>query len=210
MTLRHNQLNFNVTHVHVALWAHPAGFHGRPVFPNWSSAPPPATTLCLFLHLDSRSWLCKRWFWVKHFFMTSTRMKYVCKTLFFLWSWPDDEQCRYMCQSDGENFIVSRGSQFVDGTRCESDSLPPFGTTVACLQGRCQVIKWPRRIFISVFLSFLHSSFVSAQLFGCNGALQSGKVWDVCGVCGGDGSTCSLTSDSYSGGKARGNKPIDN
>ncbi|XP_072244446.1 A disintegrin and metalloproteinase with thrombospondin motifs 13 isoform X2 [Leuresthes tenuis] len=90
----------------------------------------------------------------------------------------DDEQCRYMCQSDGENFIVSRGSQFVDGTRCESDSLPPFGTTAACLQGRC-------------------------QLFGCNGALHSGKVWDVCGVCGGEGSTCSLTSDSYSGGKAR-------
>ena len=52
---------------------------------------------------------------------------------------PGDEQCRYMCQSDGENFIVSRGSQFVDGTRCESDSPPPFGSTAACLRGRCQV-----------------------------------------------------------------------
>ncbi|CAG5921033.1 unnamed protein product [Menidia menidia] len=90
----------------------------------------------------------------------------------------EDEQCRFMCQSDGENFIVSRGSQFVDGTRCESDSLTSFGTIAACLRGRC-------------------------QLFGCDGALHSGKVRDVCGVCGGNGSTCTLKSDSFNGGKAR-------
>uniref|UniRef100_UPI0037E94555 A disintegrin and metalloproteinase with thrombospondin motifs 13 n=1 Tax=Semicossyphus pulcher TaxID=241346 RepID=UPI0037E94555 len=89
-----------------------------------------------------------------------------------------DEQCRYMCQSQGENFIVSRGSQFVDGTRCQSEDPPPFGSTAACLRGKC-------------------------QLFGCDGALHSGKVRDVCGVCGGDGSSCSLTSDSYTGGQAR-------
>ncbi|XP_042343691.1 A disintegrin and metalloproteinase with thrombospondin motifs 13 [Plectropomus leopardus] len=89
-----------------------------------------------------------------------------------------DEQCRYMCQSNGENFIVSRGSQFVDGTRCEPDNLPPFGSTAACLRGKC-------------------------ELFGCDGVLHSGKVRDVCGVCGGDGSSCSLTSDSYTGGQAR-------
>uniref|UniRef100_A0A668UA49 Peptidase M12B domain-containing protein n=1 Tax=Oreochromis aureus TaxID=47969 RepID=A0A668UA49_OREAU len=89
-----------------------------------------------------------------------------------------DEQCRYMCQSDGENFIVSRGSQFVDGTRCETDSPLPFGATAACLRGRC-------------------------QLFGCDGVLHSGKVRDICGVCGGNGSSCRLISDSYSGGQAR-------
>ncbi|KAM6945168.1 A disintegrin and metalloproteinase with thrombospondin motifs 13 isoform 2-T2 [Lycodopsis pacificus] len=89
-----------------------------------------------------------------------------------------DEQCRYVCQSKGENFIVSRGSQFVDGTRCESDSPPHFGSTAACLRGKC-------------------------QLFGCDGMLQSGKVRDVCGVCGGDASSCTLTSDSYTGGQAR-------
>lgn len=44
-----------------------------------------------------------------------------------------------MCQSEGENFIVSRGAQFVDGTRCELDSPPPFGSTAACLGGKCQV-----------------------------------------------------------------------
>lgn len=54
-------------------------------------------------------------------------------------SQPGEEQCRYMCQSDGEDFIVSRGSQFADGTRCESDSPPPFGSTAACLRGTCQV-----------------------------------------------------------------------
>uniref|UniRef100_A0A3B5A7P9 ADAM metallopeptidase with thrombospondin type 1 motif 13 n=1 Tax=Stegastes partitus TaxID=144197 RepID=A0A3B5A7P9_9TELE len=89
-----------------------------------------------------------------------------------------DEQCRYMCQSDGEDFIVSRGSQFVDGTRCESDSPTPFGMTAACLRGKC-------------------------KLFGCDGVLRSGKVRDVCGVCGGDGSSCSLTSDSYVDGQAK-------
>ncbi|XP_061586202.1 A disintegrin and metalloproteinase with thrombospondin motifs 13 [Cololabis saira] len=89
-----------------------------------------------------------------------------------------DAQCRHMCQSEGENFIVSRGSQFVDGTRCESDSQLPFGATAACLQGRCQT-------------------------FGCDGVLYSGKVYDVCGVCGGDASSCSLTSGTYSGGRAK-------
>ncbi|XP_043967332.1 A disintegrin and metalloproteinase with thrombospondin motifs 13 [Gambusia affinis] len=89
-----------------------------------------------------------------------------------------DEQCRYMCQSDGESFIVSRGSYFADGTRCKSDVSAPYGATAACLRGRCQV-------------------------FGCDGVLHSGKAWDVCGVCGGDGSTCILISDSYRGGGAK-------
>ncbi|KAG7275673.1 hypothetical protein CRUP_028834, partial [Coryphaenoides rupestris] len=89
-----------------------------------------------------------------------------------------DEQCRLMCLSEGENFIVSRGSQFTDGTRCESDAPAPFGSTAACLRGRC-------------------------QLFGCDGVLHSGKAHDVCGACAGDGSSCSLTSSSYSGGQAR-------
>ncbi|KAL0979470.1 hypothetical protein UPYG_G00185490 [Umbra pygmaea] len=89
-----------------------------------------------------------------------------------------EEQCRYMCLSKGENFIVSRGSQFVDGTRCEADTPAPFGSTTACLKGRC-------------------------QLFGCDGVLQSGKLEDVCGMCGGDGSSCRLTSQSFSGGQAR-------
>uniref|UniRef100_A0A3B3VEL4 ADAM metallopeptidase with thrombospondin type 1 motif, 13 n=1 Tax=Poecilia latipinna TaxID=48699 RepID=A0A3B3VEL4_9TELE len=79
-----------------------------------------------------------------------------------------DEQCRYMCQSDGESFIVSRGSHFADGTRCKSDVSTPYGATAACLRGRCQV-------------------------FGCDGVLHSEKAWDVCGVCGGDESTSNFS-----------------
>lgn len=52
---------------------------------------------------------------------------------------PGEEQCRHLCQSDGENFLVSRGAQFVDGTRCEWAGPPPFGSTAACLRGTCQV-----------------------------------------------------------------------
>ncbi len=52
--------------------------------------------------------------------------------------------------------------------------------------------------------TFFNLLFVSDQLFGCDGVLRSGKLSDVCGVCGGDGSSCSLTSDSYTGGQARG------
>jgi len=42
------------------------------------------------------------------------------------------------------------------------------------------------------------------KLFGCDGVMHSGKVEDVCGVCGGNGSTCQLISNSYSGGEAGG------
>uniref|UniRef100_A0AAY4EV48 Uncharacterized protein n=1 Tax=Denticeps clupeoides TaxID=299321 RepID=A0AAY4EV48_9TELE len=91
-----------------------------------------------------------------------------------------DMQCKFMCLSKGEDFIVSRGSQFVDGTRCEPDHSVTPGSISACLEGRCQV-----------------------RVFGCDGVLNSGKVADVCGVCGGDGSTCHLTSLSYHGGESR-------
>lgn len=44
------------------------------------------------------------------------------------------------------------------------------------------------------------------KLFGCDGVLLSGKVQDECGVCGGDGSSCTLTSDTFIGGRAKGIK----
>uniref|UniRef100_A0A672K7C9 Peptidase M12B domain-containing protein n=1 Tax=Sinocyclocheilus grahami TaxID=75366 RepID=A0A672K7C9_SINGR len=88
-----------------------------------------------------------------------------------------DAQCKLMCRSREQDFMVSRGSQFIDGTRCEAAHTAPRGSISACLGGKC-------------------------QLFGCDGVMHSGKVEDVCGVCGCNGSTCQFISNTYSGGEA--------
>uniref|UniRef100_A0AAR2LPT0 Peptidase M12B domain-containing protein n=1 Tax=Pygocentrus nattereri TaxID=42514 RepID=A0AAR2LPT0_PYGNA len=89
-----------------------------------------------------------------------------------------DAQCKLVCRSREQDFMVSRGSQFIDGTRCEPDDPAPTGSVTACVKGKCQV-------------------------FGCDGVMHSGKVEDVCGVCGGNGSSCQLISGSYTGGEAK-------
>lgn len=89
-----------------------------------------------------------------------------------------DAQCKLMCRSREQDFMVSRGAQFIDGTRCELDGPVTAGSVAACLKGKCKV-------------------------FGCDGVLHSGKVEDVCGVCGGNGSTCHLITGSYTGGEAK-------
>ncbi|KAJ8379622.1 hypothetical protein SKAU_G00004000, partial [Synaphobranchus kaupii] len=89
-----------------------------------------------------------------------------------------DAQCKFMCHPHGEQFMVSRGSEFTDGTRCEPNTPVPPGTVTTCLGGKC-------------------------QLFGCDGHLLSRKEEDVCGLCGGDGSTCTMVSDSYTEGNAQ-------
>lgn len=48
-------------------------------------------------------------------------------------------QCKLMCRSEGEDFMVSRGSKFIDGTRCEADWAVDPGTVTACLEGLCEV-----------------------------------------------------------------------
>lgn len=47
-------------------------------------------------------------------------------------------------------------------------------------------------------------AFSLAQVFGCNGKMDSGKAMDACKVCGGDNTTCTRVSGSYVEGKARG------
>uniref|UniRef100_A0A8B9L9M8 ADAM metallopeptidase with thrombospondin type 1 motif, 13 n=1 Tax=Astyanax mexicanus TaxID=7994 RepID=A0A8B9L9M8_ASTMX len=89
-----------------------------------------------------------------------------------------DAQCKLVCRSREQEFMVSRGSQFIDGTRCEPDDPVPTGMVTACLRGKCQE-------------------------FGCDGVLHSRKVEDLCGVCGGNSSTCQLISGSYTGGEAQ-------
>uniref|UniRef100_A0A671RAD2 ADAM metallopeptidase with thrombospondin type 1 motif, 13 n=1 Tax=Sinocyclocheilus anshuiensis TaxID=1608454 RepID=A0A671RAD2_9TELE len=90
-----------------------------------------------------------------------------------------DAQCKLLCRSREQDFMVSRGSQFIDGTRCEAGH-----TRIKMISGSCDTEDW------------------SNDLFGCDGVMHSGKVEDVCGVCGGNGSTCQFISNTYSGGEA--------
>ncbi|XP_075414964.1 A disintegrin and metalloproteinase with thrombospondin motifs 13 [Tenrec ecaudatus] len=89
-----------------------------------------------------------------------------------------DTLCRHMCRAVGQSFIVSRGHSFVDGTRCVPSSAREDGTLSLCLSGSC-------------------------RMMGCDGRLDSGQVWDVCQVCGGDNSSCTPQNGSFSAGRAR-------
>ncbi|XP_052037878.1 A disintegrin and metalloproteinase with thrombospondin motifs 13 isoform X2 [Apodemus sylvaticus] len=89
-----------------------------------------------------------------------------------------DALCRHMCWAVGENFIVSRGDSFLDGTRCVPSGPRQDGTLSLCLLGSCRT-------------------------FGCDGRMDSQQVWDVCQVCGGDNSTCSSQNGSFTAGRAR-------
>ncbi|XP_038191996.1 A disintegrin and metalloproteinase with thrombospondin motifs 13 isoform X2 [Arvicola amphibius] len=89
-----------------------------------------------------------------------------------------DTLCRHMCWAVGENFIVSRGDNFLDGTRCVPSGPREDGTLSLCVLGSCRT-------------------------FGCDGRMDSQKVWDACQVCGGDNSTCSSQNGSFTAGRAR-------
>ncbi|XP_032904626.1 A disintegrin and metalloproteinase with thrombospondin motifs 13 isoform X1 [Amblyraja radiata] len=83
--------------------------------------------------------------------------------------------CKYMCRVDGMSFMLSRGDSFVDGTRCESSNLETTSLHNLCVKGHCRV-------------------------FGCDGRMDSGQMWDSCRVCGGDNSRCQKMVGSYTEG----------
>ncbi|KAM5259476.1 A disintegrin and metalloproteinase with thrombospondin motifs 13 isoform 3-T3 [Hipposideros larvatus] len=89
-----------------------------------------------------------------------------------------DPLCRHMCWAIGESFIVRRGDSFLDGTRCVPNGPQEDGTLSLCVSGSCRT-------------------------FGCDGRMDSQQVPDVCQVCGGDNSTCSLQNGSFTAGRAR-------
>ncbi|XP_039620349.1 A disintegrin and metalloproteinase with thrombospondin motifs 13 [Polypterus senegalus] len=89
-----------------------------------------------------------------------------------------DAQCKLLCRSEGKNFMMSRGSQFIDGTRCELGSPTLSAPVGICVAGECRE-------------------------FGCDGDLDSKQVLDVCGVCGGNGSSCTEVTGDYSEGRSR-------
>ncbi|KAL8174620.1 UNVERIFIED_CONTAM: hypothetical protein K2H54_050135, partial [Gekko kuhli] len=89
-----------------------------------------------------------------------------------------DLLCKHVCRARGKDFMVSRGEQFVDGTRCERGVRGDEEVLALCVAGTCMA-------------------------FGCDGKMDSGKKTDACRVCGGDNSTCFSVKGSYTEGKAR-------
>ncbi|XP_033923529.1 A disintegrin and metalloproteinase with thrombospondin motifs 13 isoform X5 [Melopsittacus undulatus] len=89
-----------------------------------------------------------------------------------------DMLCKHMCRAVENEFMVSRGDGFIDGTRCEQDDSKDHWAFNLCIMGSCRA-------------------------FGCDGQMDSGKTMDSCKVCGGDNTTCTEVSGSYTEGKAK-------
>lgn len=84
----------------------------------------------------------------------------------------------------------------LDGTSCRLSGLPGL-----CVSGKCEVVKhcrkgarlqlpWPRWQAPPAAPS-------SLQPIGCDGVLFSTHTLDKCGVCQGDGSSCTHVTGSY-------------
>ncbi|KAM9370808.1 A disintegrin and metalloproteinase with thrombospondin motifs 13 [Phaethornis superciliosus] len=89
-----------------------------------------------------------------------------------------DMLCKHMCRAVENDFMVSRDEKFIDGTRCEQDESEYPGAFSLCVMGSCRA-------------------------FGCDGQMDSKKIMDSCKVCGGDNTTCTKVSGSYTEGKAK-------
>ncbi|XP_074968782.1 A disintegrin and metalloproteinase with thrombospondin motifs 13 isoform X4 [Phalacrocorax aristotelis] len=89
-----------------------------------------------------------------------------------------DMLCKHMCRAVEKEFMVSREDGFIDGTRCERDDSQRHGAFNLCVTGSCRA-------------------------FGCDGRMDSKKMMDSCKVCGGDNTTCTKVSGSYTEGKAK-------
>ncbi|XP_013383310.2 A disintegrin and metalloproteinase with thrombospondin motifs 8-like [Lingula anatina] len=87
-----------------------------------------------------------------------------------------NRQCHVVCvpsESPDQKAEV-REQSAIDGTICEHDS-PTWGFD-KCVDGKC-------------------------QKFGCDGELNSGTFFDVCGICGGTGNSCKKFSGRQTSGK---------
>lgn len=114
-----------------------AGVHVSAVLSYRPAASVSVSRLQLSLHLD----LCCR----LQLRCTSTHLPVQFVFCCFLCSHVSlsllgDAQCKLTCRSREQDFMVSRGSQFIDGTRCEAAHTVPPGSISACLGGKCQVM----------------------------------------------------------------------
>ncbi|XP_072031290.1 A disintegrin and metalloproteinase with thrombospondin motifs 13-like isoform X2 [Amphiura filiformis] len=86
-----------------------------------------------------------------------------------------DALCDHKCLADDFFWANRSPFQFIDGTQCWDDDNVDSNTIKLCVAGSCRE-------------------------FGCDGKSISNRVYDSCGVCGGDGSSCQKTEQSFSGG----------
>ncbi|XP_072050139.1 A disintegrin and metalloproteinase with thrombospondin motifs 13-like [Amphiura filiformis] len=87
-----------------------------------------------------------------------------------------DALCDHKCGPDGALWGRNRPPyQFIDGTQCWDDENADSNIIKLCVAGSCME-------------------------FGCDGKRHSNLVFDSCGVCGGDGSSCQKIENSFSGG----------
>ncbi|XP_033628872.1 A disintegrin and metalloproteinase with thrombospondin motifs 16-like [Asterias rubens] len=90
-----------------------------------------------------------------------------------------DELCEHKCLSEDRIINGREPFQFIDGTRCWHGEEADADKLELCLGGTCRT-------------------------FGCDGREGSDAVFDNCGWCNGDGSKCTLVSNSYTGGDSIG------
>lgn len=85
-----------------------------------------------------------------------------------------DDLCKVPCVVEGTNLFSSRGIS-IDGTECITDN---SSALARCVGGSCKV-------------------------FGCDGHIDSNKVFDNCGVCHGRGNTCKKVFGSFRKGNGQ-------
>lgn len=84
-----------------------------------------------------------------------------------------NDSCKIACSAEGTNFMSYRGVS-KDGTECLTENAP----FARCVNGGCKV-------------------------FGCDGHMDSNRVFDQCGVCHGQGNTCIKQSGNFTGGTVK-------
>lgn len=97
-----------------------------------------------------------------------------------------DEPCVLYC-ADEHNQFSKLGARVKDGTKCT------MGRRDTCIAGVCRVtscFELPSRYQIYVFYF---------QKIGCDFAIDSDAEEDNCGVCGGNGQSCSVVDATFEG-----------
>ncbi|XP_069122037.1 A disintegrin and metalloproteinase with thrombospondin motifs 6-like isoform X5 [Argopecten irradians] len=84
----------------------------------------------------------------------------------------NDDLCSMRCYDKFANIVDYRADKYTDGTECKTT-----GDFSRCVDGQC-------------------------RKFGCDGHLNSGREFDKCGVCGGQGNTCTAHRGTYDRGQA--------